>query len=105
MWHHTKAVNPLDATVKSSKTLGRKFAPTWTMVMGYKSGVLSEEVYTTQYIEKLDKVYWPTVIEELTKSEHITFLCYCKDDTFCHTYLLIDYLIGHFGDNFKRLEE
>ena len=103
MWDHKKAVNPLDVTVKSAKSLGRNFAPTWAMVMGHKSGVMPDEVYVTKYIEKLDKLYWPPIVEELEKSEHITFLCYCKDNTFCHTYLLMDYLVEHFGDNFKKL--
>ncbi|MCK5614897.1 hypothetical protein KAR91_74230 [Candidatus Pacearchaeota archaeon] len=103
MWDHKKAVNPLDVTVKSSKKLGRYFAPTWAMVMGHKSGVMPDEVYVTKYVEKLTKLYWPPILEELGKSEHITFLCYCKGNTFCHTYLLMDYLVKHFGDNFKKL--
>lgn len=105
MWNHKAAVNPLDVTVKSAKSLGRNFAPTWAMVMGHKSGILTNDNYTIQYLEKLDRLYWPPLLEKLQKSEHITFLCYCKDDDFCHTYLLIDYLIEHFPDTFKKLGE
>ena len=103
MWNHRSATNPLDVTVKSAKTLGRYFAPTWAMVMGHKSGAMPDDVYVTNYVEKLDKLYWPPIVEELEKSEHITFLCYCKDNTFCHTYLLMDYLVKHFNDNFVKL--
>ena len=102
MWNHRNEVNPLDVTVKSAKSLGRNFAPTWAMVMGHKSGILPNEEYTNQYLAKLNKLYWPPILEELQKSEHITFLCYCKDDDFCHTYLLIDYLIGNFSATFKN---
>ena len=30
MWNHRAAINPLDVTVKSAKSLGRNFAPTWS---------------------------------------------------------------------------
>ena len=102
MWNSKTVVNPIDVTVKSSKKLGRYFAPTWAMVMGYKSGTLSDTLYTTQYREKLGKLYWPPILEELEKFDHITFLCYCKDGSFCHTHLLIDYLVENFHSIFKQ---
>lgn len=88
-----KGLDRLDITVKGQDPLGRWFAPTWDMVMGYKNGIISESEYKRLYNNILVKI--PTYIwTELTKRERITLVCFCKPNTFCHRVLLANYMNG-----------
>ena len=54
----------IDTTVKSGSGLWRSFAPTWSMVMGWKRGALTWEQYAAQYREiltSLTAVVWNTL--------------------------------------------
>jgi hypothetical protein len=44
-------VKGVDVTVKSAEGFARSFAPSWSMVMGYKNGTLTEAQYTEQYMK------------------------------------------------------
>ena len=86
-------VKGVDVTVKSAKGFARSFAPTWSMVMGYKHGMLTEAQYTAQYMKILDAVSveaWRWLYAQAAEGGEVVLLCYCRDEWFCHTHLLID---------------
>lgn len=81
----------VDATAKS----GHRFlAPTWSMVMGIKRNEITEEDYTTMYLEamKLSMSKEPELWDELLTFPKIALACYCSADSFCHRFLLKDIL-------------
>ena len=79
----------LDITVKSGDPC---FAPTWSMVMGYKDGSLTEADYTEAYTRLMRQSLKdnPDRWLQVAQSRTVTFLCYCKAGTFCHRYILVD---------------
>lgn len=87
----------LDVTVKSATGLCRRFAPTWDMVMKYKSGKYSQEVYTQMYLDILESNYYhiKTLINFMNENnQDIVFVCYCAKNAFCHRILLAKYISG-----------
>jgi hypothetical protein len=82
----------LDITVKSGDST---FAPTWSMVTGYKSGLMSEEIYTELYkrmmydSQRKNDAEWGLLLS----SDRIVLCCYCKAGDFCHRTLLADMLV------------
>lgn len=95
----------IDITVKSAKGKARMLAPTWEMVKGIKDGSLSEFDYTNQYLQILHQNE-QEIVQYLLEVAHETggvlrFLCYCKDGSFCHTYLLISWLYHLLQDRGK----
>lgn len=82
----------LDTTVKSGD---KTFAPTWEMVMGVKHGRITDEVYTQEYYDMMRASYrnnrqrW----DEILSMEEVILACYCRQDSFCHRYLLKDMLV------------
>lgn len=86
----------LDTTVKSGVPW---LAPTWDMVMGVKKGRLSEQAYTEAYNEILDYTFFhsPHLWDDLFRHSHLAVGCYCQAHTFCHRYLLAEFLqkVGH----------
>lgn len=98
----------LDITVKSAKGWARKLAPTWKMVLGHKKKEITNEEYTKIYLDKLKKLddQQKLPILELRDlgiqwGNQVVFLCYCPDGKFCHTHLLIDYLVETYSLFFK----
>lgn len=106
-------VGALDVTVKGASGFARPLAPTWDMVMGHKRGSISDSLYTDKYLCIL------TELAELAKENGawlfkalysfgqrndntITFLCFCRDGAFCHTYILIDWLCAEYPNHFKK---
>ncbi len=117
----------VDITVKSSHGVHAKaFAPRWDMVCGHKNWTaqqegkplpypkytpMSDETYTAQYLAILDTVSvsdWHWLMAQAQEGV-LTVLCYCRDDWFCHTHLLIDYMMRRapqkFIDGRKPREE
>ena len=93
----------IDVTVRSSQGWARYFAPTWEMVEKHKKGEMSNEKYIKLYSEILSKVpikVWANLYNSAVNGI-ITILCYCRDEWFCHTYLLIDYAVKHFPSFFR----
>lgn len=79
--------------------LARPFAPSWTMVMGYKRKQITISQYLAQYKAQLEKV-GVTAHRRLyefgvASGGRITFLCFCRDIAFCHTHHLIQHIVGH----------
>ena len=90
-----KGSDKLDITVKSGRGIGRELAPTWELVRGFKQEKLSWEEYETAYLSMLRKVWvekrW--VFRRLFRMSRVTFVCYCRDDRFCHRRLLREVLV------------
>lgn len=90
----------IDTTVKSAIGLWRSFAPTWSMVMGWKRGELTWEQYVSQYgaiLARVPDVVWNT----LAAQPEARLLCYCRDGVPCHTHLIIEYAVGIRPDRFR----
>ena len=89
----------IDITIKSASTpVGRALSPTWEMVNGFKSGVMTEEIYTEKYLSLLRHRYQYDSIkfaiwDILKNKRSITLKCFCPADTFCHRLLAKDVLI------------
>lgn len=94
------ALGRIDTSVKLSAGIWRAFAPTWDMVMGYKHGTVSEAQYTAQYRDILDRVP-ETVWAQLATYPQATVFCFCRDEWFCHTHVLIDYAIARWPERFS----
>ncbi|MCL6559472.1 MAG: hypothetical protein K6U74_11870 [Firmicutes bacterium] len=77
----------LDITVKSGD---KTFAPTWDMVMAYKSGKITQEEYTEMYYALMRRSYqnnrrrW----EEVLAMDKVVLVCFCRAGDFCHRLLL-----------------
>jgi len=85
-------------------------APNWDLVLGYKSGLIGERAYTEYYLEMLNANYdeivkWletlPGRLPIILKTNHIIFKCFCPDRDFCHTNILIDWLLEKFPDKYE----
>ena len=82
----------LDVTKKSGV---QAFAPAWAMVMGHKSGQVSDKEYINEYIALMRRSYdenqevWASILNR----ERVVLGCYCKPGAdFCHRYLLAEIL-------------
>lgn len=105
VFNYKRKEGTLDITVKGSGGLGRNFAPTWEMVLGHKRGEVSDAEYTKRYFAILDALPVDTfrrLYRFGQKTGEITFLCYCPDGSFCHTYLLMDYLVRKYPTGFTK---
>jgi uncharacterized protein YeaO (DUF488 family) len=79
--------NRLDITVKGQDPIGKHFAPTWDMVMGYKNGSVSKKEYIVQYLnilKKVDKSIW----ENILNRDEVVLVCFCSSKDFCHRKVL-----------------
>ena len=98
-------VKGVDVTVKSSKGFARAFSPTWSMVMGYKNGTLTEAQYTEQYLKILGAVSveaWRWLYAQAAEGGEVVLLCFCRDGQFCHTHLIIQYAVAKYPKAFGK---
>jgi len=71
--------------------------PTQKMMSEYKSGRISWDQYTEQYIRILDGSKWLlTKIAEMAKEDDVILICYEKVLDNCHRTLIAEYLIQNF---------
>lgn len=96
-WRKVQAlpgVKIIDTTVRTGYA---QVAPTWDMVLGSKSGVLTPEDYTSQHYEILrtSRGLNPRFWDALFRLEQVALGCYCKAGAFCHRHLLKQYLMEH----------
>ena len=94
----------LDITVKGRDPVGRIFAPSWKLVMGSKEGKITWNEYQKMYRELMRNSYrqhrdtWDNILNR----DEVTLVCFCKSDSFCHRYLVADYLVklgaGYLGE-------
>jgi hypothetical protein len=101
--YNYKGENRIDITIKgkSNGGVGACFAPTWDLVMDFKNGTITEKQYTEKYY-KLMVDRWNTdaqfrenmdYLVEKAKEENIVLVCFCPAYSFCHRYLLINFLL------------
>jgi len=101
---HGDGPGGIDVTRKTGKGLGLLFAPTWDMVMQHKKGCITDEEYVRRYLAILEKIP-REVIDKLHNhglwnGGLLILYCYCPDQSFCHTYLLLSFLASRFSDLF-----
>lgn len=78
----------------------RVLQPTWDVVRGVKSGIVSPEQYTTAYRALLARRMpaLRTWLAMLDPAQDITILCFCHEGTFCHRQLIAQILARHRPD-------
>jgi len=92
----------LDITVKGQDGRGKCFAPTWDMVNGVKNGTMTESDYEQLYIHLLNS-RWNnnemnirniiiSILKTLDEGGGVTFVCFCRANSFCHRYLLVRWM-------------
>jgi len=90
-----KGIVIVDITIKSACENGFIFAPTWELVNDYKSGKISEDIYTKLYLKLINRRW--SIITEHTKNKlsdmNAILVCYCPSGTFCHRYIAADFLV------------
>jgi ribA/ribD-fused uncharacterized protein len=98
-----RAADGLDITLKSSRGLGRTFAPPqWDMVRGVQRGTVSEAQYREWYLEVLRASFrtrqaaWQHVLQQ----PQVVLLCYCRPGEFCHRQILAE-VLGKLGAEVK----
>ena len=94
----------MDVTVKSAKGYARAFSPTWSMVMDYKNGTLTEAQYTAQYMKILNAVSveaWRWLYTQAVNGE-VVLLCFCRDGQFCHTNFILQYAVEKYPKVFSK---
>ena len=96
---HYTSTDPdrLDITIQGEDPLGKYFAPTWKIIMDYKSrnyGHASADVYTHEYHELMLKSYYDhqDKWQELLSRKRVVLVCFCRSGEFCHRLLLALYL-------------
>lgn len=98
----------VDITVKSATGLAMSFAPTWQMVTDIKARRITQAQYVQQYRQILDlapDAAWSWLWQQAVGGE-LTLLCYCADANwdgspkFCHTHVLIDYMLRRWPEFF-----
>jgi hypothetical protein len=82
----------LDITVKG----GSIFGPTWDMVMGHKSGRISDKEYSEEYYRMMRECYREnrSAWDDLLCRQRVVLVCYCAPGKFCHRLLLADMLVS-----------
>ena len=70
------------------------FRPNWEIVSAFKNGNMSEEEYEKVYRSMMQRSYknYKDGWDRLLVCDYAVLVCFCKADTFCHRYLLADYL-------------
>ena len=83
----------LDITVKGQDPAGKAFAPTWDLVMGYKRNK-DDQAYIAGYHQLMLASYnnHRSIWEDILSRDQVVMVCFCKAFTFCHRYLMADYL-------------
>lgn len=74
-------------------------APTSNLLMKYKNGEISEEMFEVQYRTMLKNIkpYLESMVDRLklyntSLDKHVVLCCYEKSDDFCHRHLLANEL-------------
>lgn len=82
----------IDVTAKSAEGEAKFFAPSWDLVMGFKSGSLSTHEYTVRYHKQLDSIPRDVYDRLFLDKKEVRLACYCRAGYFCHRVLLAKYL-------------
>jgi len=88
--------NVIDITVKNNRN--HVLAPTWELVMGFKSGEISWEEYKEKYIALLNQRFktrqkeFEVLIQMARSNETFWFVCFCRNENFCHRKLAKEFI-------------
>jgi uncharacterized protein YeaO (DUF488 family) len=100
-----KITKGVDVTVKSACPQAKPFAPTWGLVMGFIEDKITMAEYNTRYRAilparvRLKDVQW---LHDQAIDGVLTVQCYCRDQDFCHTHILVDWLVETYPQMFKK---
>jgi hypothetical protein len=88
--YNYKGTDRLDITLYGKDPIGSFFAPTDSMLMGYRSGTCSVEEYTTLYERLMDESIKnnPEIWSAILHQQRVTLVCFCDSHDFCHRFLL-----------------
>lgn len=75
----------LDITTRSKDT---KFSPTWDIVDNIKKKKITEKEYIKQYLKILEASAKYRNWNELTEKQELCLVCFCKQEDFCHRFIL-----------------
>lgn len=69
-----------------------ELAPEWNMILGFKQGIVSQEVFTQYYIQKIERsqINWDRLLESFSNPTYL--LCYETPGAFCHRHVLAEWL-------------
>lgn len=67
--------------------------PRWSLVKGYKAGKIDIPEYLARYLQQLNSKLGAKELAAIYELGDLTFLCYCRDGQFCHTYYAIKWLV------------
>lgn len=73
----------------------RELNPPQQLLYDYKNGLCNEEEYTKRYIENVLNKLNPLEIYNKIKGKVI--LCYCGKNSFCHRYIVLEWLKDNLG--------
>ena len=95
----------LNVTAASAVGWARDLAPPWSLVRRYKAGDLTDETYTeiyTRQLETLPAEIFDVIYETglAQPRQRLVFQCFCLAGAFCHTHILIDYLVQRYPARF-----
>jgi len=70
------------------------FAPSWNLIMGYKSKLIDEKKYRIEYKKQMSQSFFNNKREweELLNKGEVTLVCFCKKGEFCHRLILVEIL-------------
>lgn len=100
-WRKAKSLDiPLfDITVKTGY---EPFAPYKDVLYAYKRGEVTDDQYTTLYLNKLREHFRKVpddFLKVLEAEGSMAIACYCKAGNFCHRYLFLSYIMELAEDN------
>jgi uncharacterized protein YeaO (DUF488 family) len=88
--------NVIDITVKNNRN--HVLAPTWELVMSFKNKKISWEEYKKEYTALLNQRFktrmkeFEVLIQMARSTETYWFVCFCKDENFCHRKLAKEFI-------------
>ena len=107
-WPDSLMVLSVNTTWLSGWGAGKAFAPSRDMVRAYQRGLVTEFEFAQRYYAKLDllsRENWEELYHEAVKPRMLTVLCYCRDGQFCHTHLMIEYMVEYYPDMFQDMRK
>ena len=80
--------------ITRSSNIHPEFAPTWMMVHGLKSGLMSIDTYDKLYHRLMLNSYISNHEKwiDLLSRDEVTLVCYCSSSSHCHRFLLANLL-------------
>lgn len=95
----------LDVSRKSGGQLGRRFSPSWDLIMAKKRGQIGWAEFSRRYLDQLlalpEELVSALYEEGLRRGGQLCLLCYCRDGKNCHTLVLIEWLVRQYPGLFE----